>query len=276
MTEIYLTKMILNPQSRASLAMIWEIRRNCIRRFQRRFRQVENQRHLPHHERKTPRNKFNILHRLDFDASADRAVLLVQSALNPDWSFLPDDYADEIECKTIHEQYGRIENGINFDVSSAGKSDEAHRQIRPNRHERFQGKRKIRRRVELRTDEEKIEWLKRKGEDAGFQLADVKIKECGRQCRSDHGRKNRSSAKTRKISKMTFGSVVFEGVLEVTDAEKFRESLRSGIGTGKAYGFGFCPSRICRRVENDVSRLPFSDYSDYQPSNLRRSRRNSR
>jgi len=26
--------------------------------------------------------------------------------------------------------------------------------------------------------------------------------------------------------------------LQVTDAEKFRESLKTGIGTGKAYGFG--------------------------------------
>ena len=37
---------------------------------------------------------------------------------------------------------------------------------------------------------------------------------------------------------MTFGAVIFEGVLQVTDAEKFRESLKTGIGTGKAYGFG--------------------------------------
>jgi len=37
---------------------------------------------------------------------------------------------------------------------------------------------------------------------------------------------------------MTFGAATFEGILEVTDAEKFRQSLKQGIGTGKAYGFG--------------------------------------
>lgn len=53
-----------------------------------------------------------------------------------------------------------------------GKSDEkAGERFKPSE------TRKIRRRVELRTDEEKISWLKRKGEDAGFQLTDVQIKE---------------------------------------------------------------------------------------------------
>ena len=33
-------------------------------------------------------------------------------------------------------------------------------------------------------------------------------------------------------------SVTYEGVLEVTDAEKFKELLCSGIGRGKAYGMG--------------------------------------
>ena len=32
--------------------------------------------------------------------------------------------------------------------------------------------------------------------------------------------------------------VTYEGLLTVTDAEKFREALISGIGRGKAYGLG--------------------------------------
>lgn len=38
--------------------------------------------------------------------------------------------------------------------------------------------------------------------------------------------------------KLTFGSVLFEGVLEITDAERFQKTLQAGIGSGKAYGFG--------------------------------------
>ncbi len=49
---------------------------------------------------------------------------------------------------------------------------------------------------------------------------------------------------------MTFGAVTFEGILEVTDAEKFRESLRQGIGTGKAYGFGLLSVAKAAEIES--------------------------
>jgi len=37
---------------------------------------------------------------------------------------------------------------------------------------------------------------------------------------------------------MTFSSVVFEGRLKVVDRVLFLESIKNGIGSGKAYGFG--------------------------------------
>lgn len=38
--------------------------------------------------------------------------------------------------------------------------------------------------------------------------------------------------------RLTFGDVLFEGRLMVTDAALFRQTLEQGIGSGKAYGFG--------------------------------------
>lgn len=38
--------------------------------------------------------------------------------------------------------------------------------------------------------------------------------------------------------RLTFSSVLFEGELEITDANAFRQTLAQGIGSGKAYGFG--------------------------------------
>ena len=38
--------------------------------------------------------------------------------------------------------------------------------------------------------------------------------------------------------RLTFGAALFEGVLEIMDAEVFRQTLAEGIGSGKAYGFG--------------------------------------
>ena len=38
--------------------------------------------------------------------------------------------------------------------------------------------------------------------------------------------------------KLTFAGVLFDGHLEVTDASLFYETIRQGVGPGKAYGFG--------------------------------------
>lgn len=37
---------------------------------------------------------------------------------------------------------------------------------------------------------------------------------------------------------MTFHAVRFEGYLQVTDGDRFREILKNGLGSAKAYGFG--------------------------------------
>jgi len=200
------------------------------------FPKIENQELLPHHERKTPRNEFNLLHRLDFNQTSGKAVLFVQSAVKPDWSFLREDYAEEIKCKAVHEQYSAIKNGMNLlfrlqanPTKRIGKSDMLAK-------DKFKES-KTRRRVELRTDEEKIKWLKRKGGESGFRLDNVQIKETVENVASITQGKIKSRRKD-SDKPMTFGSVVFEGMLQVTDADKLRESLFQGIGTGKAYGFG--------------------------------------
>ncbi len=234
MTEIFLTKMILNPkcpQVRRDLGNPQELHRTVSKGFP----EIENQENLKHHEQTTPRNKFNILHRLEVDKHRGRAVLLVQSTVNPDWSFLPADYADELRQRSVHEQYGRIENGMTLmfrlqanPTKRIGNSDQI-------AHERFKDK-KNRRRVELRTDEERIKWLKRKGEEVGFQLANIKVSPIPNVASVEEGKIN--FRKEKNSPKITFGSVVFYGVLVVTDEVKFKESIISGIGTGKAYGFG--------------------------------------
>lgn len=236
--EIYLTKMILNPQSRKVWDDLGNLQ-NMHRTVSKAFPKIKVNESAPHHLQKTPRNEFNLLHRLDFDSRNGKAVLLVQSSVEPDWSFLQADYAVRIECKTVHEQYANIENGMRLlfrlqanPTKRIGKSDgRADEKYKPS------DERKIRRRVELRTDEEKINWLKRKGEDAGFRLTNVRIKEAVENA-AVHSSSKQFGRRGRDDKKMTFGSVVFEGVLEVTDVETFRDCMIRGIGSGKAYGFG--------------------------------------
>ena len=234
MTEIYLTKMVLNPKCpnvRRDLGNPQELHKTVSSAFPK----VENQAHLKQHERETPRNQFNILHRLEVDKQRGVAVLLVQSIAQPDWSFLDSDYAVELKCRTVHEQYENIENGMNLmfrlqanPTKRIGNSDVI-------ANERFKDS-KNRRRVELRSDEDRIKWLSRKGEEAGFRLCDVKIAPIPNVASVEEGKINFS--KVKNSPKITFGSVVFEGVLVVTDSMKFKESIVNGIGTGKAYGFG--------------------------------------
>lgn len=236
--EIYLTKMILNPQSRRVWDDLGDLQ-NMHRTVSNAFPKIERDESVAHHAQKTPRNAFNLLHRVDFDSRNGCAVLFVQSSIEPDWSFLREDYAQEIHCKTVHEQYLKIENGMRLlfrlqanPTKRIGKSDTlAAERFKPS------AAGNIRRRVELRTDEEKINWLKRKGEEAGFQLTNVRIKESVENV-SVHFSSKQFGRRGLDGKKMTFGTALFEGMLLVTEAAKFRGALQTGIGTGKAYGFG--------------------------------------
>ena len=77
--------------------------------------------------------------------------------------------------------------------------------------------------------EEQRQWLLNRAEKHGFLLYenDFDVKES---CWCRFEKKDK-----RKVSIL---SVTYEGVLEVTDAEKFKELLCNGIGRGKAYGMG--------------------------------------
>ena len=232
MMEIYLTKMILNPrcpQVRRDLGNPQELHRTISKGFP----EIENQEHLPKHLRETPRNKFDVLHRLEIDKNRGRAVLLVQSTVKPDWTSLPGDYAAEIKQKSVHEQYGRIENGMALMFrlqANPSKRDKS----------KFDAEKpKQRKRFALFRDEERINWLKQQGERTGFRLANIKVspaRTIENAASVEEG--NLIFRKEKASPKITIGSVVFEGILQITDIEKFREALQKGIGSGKAYGFG--------------------------------------
>jgi CRISPR system Cascade subunit CasE len=234
--------MILNPKCskvRRDLGNPQELHKTISKGFP----EIENQEHLPKHLRETPRHKFNVLHRLEADRHRGKAVLLVQSGINPDWSFLPEDYADELKCKAVQEQYGRIENGMTLmfrlQANPTKRIGKSYRHPDEKKREEFNAKFRDdekRRRISMNKDEDRIGWLGRKGEETGFRLTNVKVAPVPNVALAENGKIN--FRKERNSPNITFGSVVFEGVLQVTDAEKFREALQKGIGSGKAYGFG--------------------------------------
>jgi CRISPR system Cascade subunit CasE len=104
-----------------------------------------------------------------------------------------------------------------------------------------QGLRRNGKRVELKTEQEQLDWLRRKGVDGGFALVSVRTASEIPDVRvSDEGKLGgfRASIHENGRRRVTFASVLFEGRLRVTDAEKFRGSLEQGLGSAKAYGFG--------------------------------------
>lgn len=87
-------------------------------------------------------------------------------------------------------------------------------------------------RVGVRGETALLEWIVRKGGEGGFRLPSespvvtVHIAEEGR---LKNGKPGFSGA---------FDSVIFNGILEVTDSERFLKTIADGIGTAKGYGFG--------------------------------------
>lgn len=96
-------------------------------------------------------------------------------------------------------------------------------------------------RVDLRSEAEQIAWLERRGKECdGFELLRVRAfppvaGETVAEARADPAGRLEGVREHRRI---TFGTAVFEGLLRVTDAERFRGALASGIGPGKAFGCG--------------------------------------
>ena len=174
----------------------------------------------------------------------------MQSSLKPNWDRLLSDYlllTDEENpaCKLIHEMYSRL--GAGQHLTFRVRANPTRRVSSKNEKEAsWQGKR-----VEIRDEEQQIAWLQRKGRDAGFKLASVRISHTvpnvnpAPQGKLFGYRRNSQEVSTDPAReapgnnrRMSFGSVLFEGELIVTDTEAFRDALVKGIGSGKAYGFG--------------------------------------
>lgn len=171
---------------------------------------------------------FGVLHRLEFDRRTGRILLYVQSKTEPVWSQLPGGYLyvedgmPNPAVKPVGEVYAnlRAKRVLRFRLRS-NPSRKVDTKSSPD------GARRNGRRVALRGLEEQIGWLARKAEEHGFELLQATVAASGSaELVHSHG------------TGRTFQGVVFEGRLVVRDPERFQTALASGIGPGKAFGFG--------------------------------------
>jgi len=91
-------------------------------------------------------------------------------------------------------------------------------------------------RLEIRNLEDQIKWLKRKAEQGGFKINTIiSIDD------KPHlitGKKKNGQNKPTNPHKITIKTIKIHGILEVVDAEKFKITLKQGIGKAKAFGCG--------------------------------------
>jgi len=164
---------------------------------------------------------------------ATRTVILVQSELQPNW-----DYAFQNASGLVDGwQYRPL-------VVDARKASRFRFRLLANPTVKREGKRfpcwfpnedERNRREQRDFDTVCRAWLDRKGEQHGFQTINVMIERAGFKQGLKHDyRANRKQDE----HKLKLAAVRFDGVLDVRDAAKFTDALRSGIGSGKTFGCG--------------------------------------
>jgi CRISPR system Cascade subunit CasE len=166
------------------------------------------------------------LYRLEAPGRGRPLVLLVQSRMPPDWSFL-----GRAEAKDYLLVVPTPNPAVkDFQASlSAGQSLAFRLLANPTVKRKFpNGDHK---RVGIYDAGEQIAWLQRKGQQGGFEVLAANL--------SNEGMvKGTITRKGRKTHALKLLAVRFDGVLRVTDGEALSETLGRGIGSGKGFGFG--------------------------------------
>lgn len=206
---MYLSQVVLNPFNaavRKDISNPYELHRTVLSAF------PEN---LPDRER--------VLFRLDApgrDCSESAAHILVQSLERPNWGPLAARRPGYLRAAPAVKDI----TGLQF---QPGQVLRFRLRANPSKRDAASGKR-----VGIYTHDDRLAWLQRKAEHAGFRLAEgsLNIRETGyREFRKG------SSERTPKI---TLNVVDYDGWLEVRDASRFLENLKKGIGPAKGLGCG--------------------------------------
>jgi CRISPR system Cascade subunit CasE len=220
---MFLSKLILNTRDRAArrdLADCHDLHRTIMSAF-------------PQSNGAAAREEFSVLFRVDTGRDG-KVVMLVQSRSEPDWSRLPDGYLLEADdnpaCKPVLSHYARLETGQRLLFRLLANPTKRVSANNTEQDARWRGKR-----IELCCEEDQIAWLRRKGEVAGFRLLAARV---NRDVPNVQTATRPKTSGWREKSRLSFGSALFNGELEITDAERFRQALSDGVGSGKAYGFG--------------------------------------
>lgn len=223
---MFLSRLMLDPRSpavRRDLADRHGLHRSVMCAF-------------PDVEEDEARSRLGVLFRIESGDGGRELRLYVQSTEAPDWSRLPEDYLlgvpENPACRPLEAAHERLQEGTTFAFTlTANPTRKVGTTLKS---EREAGCKKNGRRAPIRDPLQQIEWLVRKGEQGGFELLpsdrtglpDVAVREEA----MIRGRRSGSG--------VSFSGVVYQGHLRISNREAFMETLRGGVGPGKAYGLG--------------------------------------
>ncbi len=209
---MYLSQLILNPRARRVRSEVgnpYELHRTIMQAF-------------PGKEEGGP---GRVLFRLEQSprSGGQELTLLVQSDKAPDW--------DKLDRPDGYRWPNSNNNPKAFDpVFNSGQRFYFRLRANPTVKRKFEGQTKSKR-VGLYKEEEQRDWLNRKAEQGGFTVFAANITAEGKQ-----GGKILHPGQT--PHRLQHLAVRFDGLLQVTDPDRFLETLQNGIGSGKGFGFG--------------------------------------
>ncbi len=243
-TPLYLSRLLLNPYSRQVMSEVadpYEMHRTIMRAFPE-----QNQ-----GSTRKAREEYGVLFRCEEREGNGPVKVYVQSLLKPDWSYLErlSGYLDKnsgnaCECKDIMPAYRSLKDGqlLSFRLKA-----------NPTRRVAKDGDPLKGKRVDLLREVDQIEWLVRKSQGSGGTAGGFEIVgtttvgnntlsgclKCVRvRCEGKLKSRKTASRGEEGGGQTTHFSVIYEGILRVTDINAFIHTLIHGIGPGKAFGFG--------------------------------------
>lgn len=200
---LYLSRIELNPMSGKSLALVSDI----------------NKLHKAIYSLFSPEDANRILFRVD--VKAGRPQILIQSPTTPNWSNLALHPQDVLSTPASKELALNFESQSEFTFRLLA---------RPSKRKSSGTGNKPGKRCDLRTDHERLDWLKHKAESSGFIVTSCEL--------SNIAQPFAKPTTSQTNATQTFNATQFDGTLVVTDPTLFTSSIAKGFGPQKAFGFG--------------------------------------
>ncbi len=228
---MYLSRLTFNARDRAARA--WLADCNALHRvIMSGFPAVETE---------AARAGLAVLYRVELMKEPPSIPVLVQSRTEPRWT-LETDAVEVAPPRSLDAVLARVEDGQRYRFRlRANPTRRVHTRASletgpESPRQRAEKPESVGKRVDLRREEDQLAWLARRAQASGFSLLTNRLVPADREVlatQADAGSLVRGWSRN-----LTFGTVLFEGTLQVTETGRFREGIIGGIGPAKAFGCG--------------------------------------